>query len=111
LQSISRTVRAAEDEIGAGIRWLSKSSHLEKIATRLQRCRNFQPDVTCRFTNHAVHWRSSDADGSDFMGSGGSGLNAPHVVEMGWLRDYQVDRDDRRDFALLHGGLRRAPPL
>jgi len=38
--------------------------------------------------NHAVHWRSSDADGSDFMGSGGTSLNAPHVVEMGWLRGY-----------------------
>jgi ricin-type beta-trefoil lectin protein/gametolysin peptidase M11 len=38
--------------------------------------------------NHAVHWQSSDADGSDFMGSGGTGLNAPHVIEMGWLRDY-----------------------
>jgi hypothetical protein len=38
--------------------------------------------------NHAVHWRSSDADGSDFMGSGGNSLNAPHVVEMGWLKGY-----------------------
>jgi hypothetical protein len=38
--------------------------------------------------NHAVHWRNSDADGSDFMGSGGTSLNAPHVVEMGWLKDY-----------------------
>jgi hypothetical protein len=38
--------------------------------------------------NHAVHWSSSDADGSDFMGSGGAGLNAPHVVEMGWLKRY-----------------------
>ena len=32
--------------------------------------------------NHAVHWRGSDADGSDFMGSGGASLNAPHVIEM-----------------------------
>ncbi len=38
--------------------------------------------------NHAVRWRGSDADGSDFMGSGGTSLNAPHVIEMGWLRDY-----------------------
>jgi Ricin-type beta-trefoil lectin domain/Gametolysin peptidase M11 len=38
--------------------------------------------------NHAVRWRSSDADGSDFMGSGGTSLNGPHVVEMGWLKDY-----------------------
>ena len=38
--------------------------------------------------DHAVRWRSSDAEGSDFMGSGGASLNAPHVVEMGWLRDY-----------------------
>jgi hypothetical protein len=38
--------------------------------------------------NHAVRWRRSDADGSDFMGSGGASLNAPHVVEMGWLRGY-----------------------
>ena len=38
--------------------------------------------------NHAVHWRSSDAEGSDFMGSGGASLNAPHVVEMGWLQGY-----------------------
>jgi hypothetical protein len=38
--------------------------------------------------NHAVVWRGSDADGSDFMGSGAASLNAPHVVEMGWLRDY-----------------------
>jgi hypothetical protein len=38
--------------------------------------------------NHAVHWRSSSAEGSDFMGSGEASLNAPHVVEMGWLRGY-----------------------
>jgi hypothetical protein len=38
--------------------------------------------------NHAVHWQSSDAEGSDFMGSGAASLNAPHVVEMGWLRGY-----------------------
>jgi hypothetical protein len=38
--------------------------------------------------NHAVHWQSSDAEGSDFMGSGGAGLNAPHVVDMGWLQSY-----------------------
>ena len=38
--------------------------------------------------NHAVQWRSNDADGSDFMGSGANGLNAPHIVEMGWLRRY-----------------------
>jgi hypothetical protein len=25
--------------------------------------------------------------GSDFMGTGGTSLNAPHVVEMGWLRN------------------------
>lgn len=38
--------------------------------------------------DHAVHWKSSEAEASDFMGSGGTGLNAPHVVEMGWLRAY-----------------------
>jgi hypothetical protein len=38
--------------------------------------------------NHAVNWRSSDAEGSDFMGSGATSLNAPHVVSMGWLRNY-----------------------
>jgi hypothetical protein len=38
--------------------------------------------------DHAVHWRSSDAEGSDLMGSGGFGLNAPHVVEMGWLAKF-----------------------
>ncbi len=38
--------------------------------------------------NHAVKWRDSNPDASDFMGSGSTGLNAPHVVEMGWLRDY-----------------------
>jgi len=38
--------------------------------------------------NHAVRWRSGGADASDFMGSGSTGLNAPHVVEMGWLRAY-----------------------
>ena len=38
--------------------------------------------------NHAVRWRSPEAEGSDFMGSGGTGLNAPHIVQMGWLRDY-----------------------
>jgi hypothetical protein len=36
--------------------------------------------------NHALEWRSSNPDGSDFMGSGDASLNAPHVVEMGWLR-------------------------
>ena len=38
--------------------------------------------------DHAVHWGSSDADASDFMGSGGASLNAPHVVQMGWLQSY-----------------------
>ena len=38
--------------------------------------------------NHAVHWQNSDADDSDFMGSGGASLNAFHVVAMGWLRRY-----------------------
>lgn len=38
--------------------------------------------------DHALGRRSNGADGSDFMGSGGASLNAPHVVEMGWLRDY-----------------------
>jgi hypothetical protein len=38
--------------------------------------------------NHAVRWQSSSAEGSDFMGSGDASLNAPHVVEMGWLRGY-----------------------
>jgi len=38
--------------------------------------------------NHAVRWRGTDADDSDFMGSGATSMNAPHIVEMGWLRDY-----------------------
>jgi hypothetical protein len=38
--------------------------------------------------NHALEWQSSNPDSSDFMGSGGAGLNAPHVVEMGWLQSY-----------------------
>jgi hypothetical protein len=38
--------------------------------------------------DHAVHWGNSDADASDFMGSGGASLNAPHVVQMGWLQSY-----------------------
>jgi hypothetical protein len=38
--------------------------------------------------NHALAWQSSNPDGSDFMGSGGASLNAPHVVEMGWLQTY-----------------------
>jgi hypothetical protein len=38
--------------------------------------------------NHALAWQSINPDGSDFMGSGGASLNAPHVVEMGWLRSY-----------------------
>jgi hypothetical protein len=38
--------------------------------------------------NHALDWQSSNPDSSDFMGSGGAGLNAPHVVEMGWLQSY-----------------------
>jgi Ricin-type beta-trefoil lectin domain/Gametolysin peptidase M11 len=38
--------------------------------------------------NHAVNWHGSEAEGSDFMGSGSTSLNAPHVVAMGWLRDY-----------------------
>jgi len=36
--------------------------------------------------NHAVRWRDGQAEASDFMGSGAAGLNAPHIVEMGWLR-------------------------
>jgi hypothetical protein len=38
--------------------------------------------------NHAVQWRSPDAEASDFMGSGGTSLNAPHVIQMGWLQDF-----------------------
>jgi Ricin-type beta-trefoil lectin domain/Gametolysin peptidase M11 len=38
--------------------------------------------------NHAVQWRSPDAEASDFMGSGGASLNAPHVIQMGWLQDF-----------------------
>ncbi|MGA7805431.1 RICIN domain-containing protein [Bradyrhizobium sp.] len=38
--------------------------------------------------NHAMRWRNADGDDSDFMGTGGTGLNAPHVVEMGWLKNY-----------------------
>jgi hypothetical protein len=38
--------------------------------------------------NHAVNWRGFDAEGSDFMGSGETSLNAPHVVEMGWLQRF-----------------------
>ena len=38
--------------------------------------------------NHAVQWRNPDAEASDFMGSGGTSLNAPHVIQMGWLQDF-----------------------
>jgi Ricin-type beta-trefoil lectin domain/Gametolysin peptidase M11 len=38
--------------------------------------------------NHAVQWRSPDAEASDFMGSGGASLNAPHVIQMGWLQEF-----------------------
>lgn len=38
--------------------------------------------------NHAVGWRNPNAEGSDFMGSGAASLNAPHVVQMGWLQRY-----------------------
>jgi hypothetical protein len=38
--------------------------------------------------NHAVNWRGFDAEGSDFMGSGETSLNAPHVVGMGWLQSF-----------------------
>jgi hypothetical protein len=38
--------------------------------------------------NHAVQWHGSGADASDLMGSGENGLNAPHVVESGWLRNF-----------------------
>jgi hypothetical protein len=38
--------------------------------------------------NHGVSWRGFEADSSDFMGSGVASLNAPHVVEMGWLRGF-----------------------
>ncbi len=54
--------------------------------------------------NHAVHWRSSDADGSDFMGFGGASLNAPHVVEMGWLRGYPGKQR-------IHSAERGKPPV
>jgi Ricin-type beta-trefoil lectin domain/Gametolysin peptidase M11 len=35
--------------------------------------------------DHAVLWGKPGAEGSDFMGSADRGLNAPHIVEMGWL--------------------------
>jgi Gametolysin peptidase M11/Ricin-type beta-trefoil lectin domain-like len=38
--------------------------------------------------DHAVNWQNAAAEGSDFMGSGAASLNAPHVVQMGWLRDF-----------------------
>jgi hypothetical protein len=38
--------------------------------------------------NHAVNRRGFDAEGSDFMGSGETSLNAPHVVELGWLQSF-----------------------
>ena len=39
--------------------------------------------------DHAVRWgTSSEAEGSDFMGSSNARLNAPHILQMGWLRDY-----------------------
>lgn len=38
--------------------------------------------------NHALRWQGGQADASDFMGSGPAGLNAPHVVVMGWLDDH-----------------------
>lgn len=38
--------------------------------------------------NQAVQWRALDQpENSDFMGSGAASLNAPHILEMGWLRD------------------------
>ena len=39
--------------------------------------------------DHAVRWgTNSEAEGSDLMGSGDARLNAPHIVQMGWLRDF-----------------------
>jgi hypothetical protein len=38
--------------------------------------------------DHAVNWKNTEAEGSDFMGSGAASLNAPHVVQMGWLQDF-----------------------
>jgi hypothetical protein len=38
--------------------------------------------------NHAPAWMGRGGDPSDFMGKGASGLNAPHVVQMGWLGPY-----------------------
>ncbi len=40
--------------------------------------------------NHALRWRGGEPDASDFMGSGATNLNAPHVVQMGWLDPGQV---------------------
>ena len=37
--------------------------------------------------NHALRWQGGQAEASDFMGSGSAGLNAPHVVVMGWFED------------------------
>ena len=38
--------------------------------------------------NHALRWQGGQADAGDFMGSGPAGLNAPHVVVMGWLDNH-----------------------
>jgi|GEM_PF-1437596 len=35
--------------------------------------------------NHALYWTKSSSEGSDFMGTAASGLNAPHVMELRWL--------------------------
>ena len=38
--------------------------------------------------NHALRWGARGPDASDFMGSDAPTLNAPHVLQMGWLDAY-----------------------
>lgn len=35
--------------------------------------------------NHALFWENSASEASDLMGTADFGLNAPHVVQLGWL--------------------------
>lgn len=42
--------------------------------------------------NHALYWTKSSSEGSDFMGTSASGLNAPHVIELRWLDAFREKR-------------------
>jgi Ricin-type beta-trefoil lectin domain/Gametolysin peptidase M11 len=61
----------------------------KRIWVRAMTARAFQHELGHNLKlDHAILWQGPQADASDFMGSGAASLNAPHVIQMGWLQRF-----------------------